>query len=556
MEKIWLKSYQKGVPAEIDISQYQNLNDIFKSSAVKFPNNKAFTNFGKSLTYKKLDELSTAFASYLQNELKLKKGDRLAIQMPNVLQYPVVIFGALKAGLIVVNTNPLYTDREMKHQFSDSGCKAIVIMANFASKLEAIRKDTKIEHIIVTEIGDMLGFPKRVLMNAVVKYIKKMVPTYSLPGSVPFLKALSIGAKKNLQPVSVSLEDIAFLQYTGGTTGISKGAMLTHKNMVSNVQQVYYWLRPILVEGHEVAVAPLPMYHIFCLAVHTFCIVQIGGNNILVTNPRDFPAFIKLLKSTPVTVLTGINTLYNALLCHEDFKDIRLPTLKLSVAGGMALQRAVAERWYAATKAPIVEGYGLTETSPVVCINPVDGRIKFGYIGLPVSSTDVCLLDDDETEVKIGEAGELCVKGPQVMKGYWQRPDETAKVMTKTGWLKTGDVAVADDDGFFKIVDRKKDMILVSGFNVYPNEVEDVIATHPGVLECAAIGVPDAHSSEAVKVFIVKRDPTLTAENVIEFARKGLVAYKVPKHVEFRAELPKTNVGKILRRVLKEEVVG
>jgi long-chain acyl-CoA synthetase len=555
VEKIWQKSYPKIVPTEIDISRYQNLLDIFTASVTKFGNKKVFTNFGKSLTYKQLDELSTSFASYLQNDLGLKKGDRLAIQMPNVLQYPIAIFGALKAGLIIVNTNPLYTDREMKHQFTDSGVKAILIMANFADKLEKIRKETPIEHIIITEIGDMLGL-KGKLMNVVIKRVKKMVPAYSLPDAVPFQKALALGRTKKFTPVSTSLEDVAFLQYTGGTTGVSKGAMLTHKNMVANMQQVCQWLKPILIEGAEVAIAPLPMYHIFCLTVHAFCLVQIGGNNILVTNPKDLPAFIKLLKTTPVTLLTGINTLYNALLNHADFKEVRLPTLKLSVAGGMALQRAVAEKWQAAVGTPIIEGYGLTEASPVICINLVDGKGKLGHIGLPIPSTDVSLLDDDENEVPLGEPGELCARGPQVMKGYWQRPDETAKVMTKNGWLKTGDVAVVDEDGFFKIVDRKKDMILVSGFNVYPNEVEDVIATHPGVLELAAVGVPDPHSGEAVKVFVVKKDPSLTAQSVIDHARKGLVAYKVPKHVEFRNELPKTNVGKILRRMLKEELVA
>lgn len=552
MDRIWLNHYPASVPHEIDISRYPNILAIFTEAVKKFPNRKAFTHMGVSLTYNELDEISTSFAAFLQNDLNLKKGDRLGIQMPNVLQYPIALFGALKAGVVIVNTNPLYTDREMKHQYNDSGCKAVVILANFAGNLERILKETKIESVVITELGDLFGFPKSLLVNSVVKYVKKMVPPFHLPDAIPFKEAIARGRRQKLNPVSTSLDDLAFLQYTGGTTGVSKGAMLTQRNVAANMEQIYRWIKPVLKEGAEVAVAPLPMYHIFCLTVHAFALVQFGVENVLVTNPRDLPDLLKLLKKTKPTIMSGVNTLFNGLMNHANFDPSDLSSLKISVAGGMALQKAVADKWMKTTKTLIVEGYGLTETSPVVCVNPVDGSGKVGYIGLPVPSTDVKLIDDDGNEVKQGEPGELCARGPQVMKGYWQRPDETAKVMTADGWLKTGDVAVMDEQGYFKIVDRKKDMILVSGFNVYPNEVEDVIATHPGVLEVAAIGVADQHSGEVVKAFIVKKDQSLTEQAVIEHARKSLVGYKVPKQVEFRTELPKTNVGKILRRALKE----
>jgi len=552
MQKNWLNHYPKGVPKDIDISRYTGILDVFDESVRRFPHKKAFTNMGVSLTYRQLDQKATAFAAYLQQELKLKKGDRIAIQMPNLLQFPIAMFGALRAGLIVVNTNPLYTEREMKHQFSDSGCRAIVILANYASNLQRILADTKIEHVILTEVGDALGFPKRLLVNSVVKYVKKMVPEFSLPQAIAFNDALARGENMRLQAVKTEIEDIAFLQYTGGTTGVSKGAMLTHRNIVANMEQIYCWIKPVLKEGEEIAIAALPMYHIFCLTVHGLAICKFGGENILITNPRDIPGFIKTLKNSKFTILTGVNTLFNALMNHPDFSGVDLSHLKLSVAGGMALQKAVAERWVQTTKTRIVEGYGLTETSPVVCVNPIDGNDKVGFIGFPVPSTEVKLLTEEGSEPGSGEAGELCVKGPQVMKGYWQRPDETSKVMTSDGWLKTGDVATVDEQGYFKIVDRKKDMILVSGFNVYPNEVEDVMATHPGVLEVAAIGVPDEKSGEVVKIVVVKRDANLTEKELIEFARKNLVSYKVPKQVEFRTELPKTNVGKILRRALRE----
>ncbi|MCM2281125.1 MAG: AMP-binding protein [Bdellovibrionaceae bacterium] len=552
MEKIWIQRYSKGVPAEIDISRYSSILDVFDESVRRFPDRKAFTNLGQSLTYRELDQKATSFAAFLQQELKLKKGDRIAIQMPNVLQFPIAMFGALKAGLICVNTNPLYTEREMKHQFNDSGAQAIVIVANFASNLQKILSETQIRHVIITELGDELSIPKRWIVNAVVKHVKKMVPSYSLPQAIPFTSALKKGASLALTPGPRAIDDVAFLQYTGGTTGISKGAMLTHRNILANMEQIVQWMRTLLKEGEEVAIAALPMYHIFCLTVHGLAICKFGGENVLITNPRDIPAFLKVLKTMPFTVLTGVNTLFNALMNDPNFNGADFKKLKITVAGGMALQKAVAERWTQLTRTPIAEGYGLTETSPVVCVNPLDGRAKVGTIGLPVPSTDVKLIDEDENEVQVGEPGELCVKGPQVMKGYWQRPDETEKMMTKDGWLKTGDVAVVDSEGFFKIVDRKKDMILVSGFNVYPNEIEDVMATHPGILEVAAIGVPDEKSGEVVKLVVVKKDRALTAEDLIDFARKNLTAYKVPRQVEFRTELPKTNVGKILRRALRD----
>lgn len=552
MEQIWLKSYPKVTPPVIDIEKYQSVVHVFEISCRRFAANKSYSNMGVAMTYLDLQERSDAFAAFLQNDLKLKKGDRIAIQMPNLLQYPIAMLGALKAGLVVVNTNPLYTEREMQFQFKDSGCKAIVILANFASNLEKIIKQTDIEHVIVTEVGDQLGFAKGLLINTVLRHVKKMVPAFNLPKAIKFNDALQKGRNSKLSKVNLNLDDIAFLQYTGGTTGVSKGAVLTHRNIVSNMEQISTWMLPLLKEGEEVVIAALPMYHIFCMTVNGLAITKIGGHNILITNPKDIGGFIKTLRKTRFTVGTGVNTLFNALMNHPDFEKIDFKPLKVSVAGGMALQTSVAKRWKEITKSPIVEGYGLTETSPVVCCNPIDGTDKVGTVGLPLPSTDVQLRDDNEKLSPAGESGELCVKGPQVMKGYWQRPDETAKVMTSDGWLKTGDIAVVDAQGFFKIVDRKKDMILVSGFNVYPNEIEDVIALHPGVLEVAAVGIPDQHSGEVVKIFVVKKDPALTEEQLLQHAKKQLTGYKMPKLVEFRTELPKTNVGKILRRALRE----
>ena len=552
MEKIWLKNYPAGIGPEIDPNDYQSLIDIYDEAVRKFPSNKAFTNMGVSLTFTELDQKVNHFASFLQNELKLKKGDRIAIQMPNLLQFPVAAFAALRVGLTIVNTNPLYTAHEMQHQFKDSGAKAIVIMANFANHLEKIIKDTQIECVVITELADLFPTPKRILVNSVVKYIKKMVPKFDIPQAYTFRQALELGAMRPHQNIKTNHDDLAFLQYTGGTTGVAKGAMLTHRNVIANMLQIREWMRPKLEEGREIAIAALPLYHIFALTVNCLALLKMGAENILITNPKDIPGFIKELKARPFSVVSGVNTLFNALMNNPEFATIDFKSVRVSVAGAMTLQKTVTEKWIKMTDSVIVEGYGLTEASPVVSCNPIDGTDRVGTIGLPMPSTDVKLIDEDGNEVKQGEAGELCAKGPQVMRGYWNRPEETAAVLTQDGWLKTGDIATVDTDGFFKIVDRKKDMILVSGFNVYPNEVEEVIASHPGVLEVAAIGVPDEHSGEIVKVVIVKKDPNLTPEDVIAHARKSLTGYKIPKLVEFRTELPKTNVGKILRRALRD----
>ncbi|RME18291.1 MAG: long-chain-fatty-acid--CoA ligase [Bdellovibrio sp.] len=553
MEKIWLKSYPKEIPHEINPDQYTSLTDMILQALKKYKGKPAFENMGAAVSFEELDELSSSFAAFLQYELRLRKGDRLAIQIPNLIQYPIALFGALKAGVVVVNTNPLYTEREMKHQFKDSGAKAIVILESFASKLEEILDDVPIEHVIVTGIGDQLGWPKSWLVNGVVKYVKKMVPAYHLPRAYRFNEALSIGQEKKYVPVEVQSSDIAFLQYTGGTTGVAKGAMLTHRNIVSNILQMQAWLSPYMKADQERIITALPLYHIFSLSANCLTFFTLGGSNFLITNPRDIDSFVKTLKKTEFTALTGVNTLFNALLNHPDIRSVDFSRLRICVAGGMALQQSVAKRWIEVTGSRIIEGYGLTESSPVVCANPLDGSDKLGTIGLPLPSTDIQFCDDTGQEVALGEAGELWVKGPQVMKGYWNRPEETQKVLTPEGWLKTGDIAQMDEEGFVKIVDRKKDMILVSGFNVYPNEIEDVISHLDGVLEVAAVGVPDEKSGEAVKVFIVKSKASLTEEQVREFCKENLVAYKRPKYIEFRKELPKTNVGKILRRALREE---
>ena len=471
--------------------------------------------------------------------------------LPNLLQFPVVLFAAIRMGLVVVNTNPLYTPSEMRHQFKDSGVKAIVILANFAVHLEEILKDTHIESVIVTEVADLLPFPKNMLVNSVIKYVKKMVPAYHLPHSYKFRDALQIGALKKFEAPSLSMDDTAFLQYTGGTTGVSKGAVLTHRNIIANMLQIASWMKPILKPGQETVMTALPLYHVFSLTVNCLTFMFYGGHNILVTNPKDIPDFIKLMRKSSFTVMTGVNTLFNALMNHPDFSQINFKNVKITVAGAMALQKTVSDRWKKATGTSIFEGYGLTEASPVVCCNPIDGGEQVGTIGMPLPSTKVTLLDDSGKEVELGQEGELCVQGPQVMQGYYKRPDETAKVV-QDGWLRTGDMAIMEKNGFFKIVDRKKDMILVSGFNVYPNEVEEVLAAHPGVLEVAVVGVPNEHSGEAVKAFVVKKDPNLTAEDLIQFAKVSLTNYKIPRSIEFRTELPKTNVGKILRRALRD----
>lgn len=554
MEKVWLKNYPKNVNPEIDLSQYTNIMSVFDEACRKYKYKTAFSNMDVGLTFEELDVLSGRFCAFLQNELGLKKGDRIAIQMPNVLQFPIAMFGAFRAGLIVVNTNPLYTAREMAHQFKDSECSTLVILANFAYHLKEVLPQTKIKNIIVTELGDLFPQPKKFIVNAVVKYVKKMVPAYSIPSGYnvfSYNKVLSKGADKPYSEVEMIPEDIAYLQYTGGTTGVSKGAMLTHRNIIANMLQIAEWMKPQLTEGQEVALTPLPLYHIFSLTVNSLAFLRYGAENVLITNPKDIPGFIKLMKKQRFTIMSGVNTLFNALANNPEIESVDFSNVKVSVAGGMALQKAVHEKWTSKTKTQIVEGYGLTEASPVIACNPIDGTDKVGTIGLPLPSTEIKIISEDGAELGFGEVGELCARGPQVMLGYWNRPEETKNVLDSRGWLKTGDMAQIEESGFIKIVDRKKDMILVSGFNVYPNEIEDIIATHPKVLEVAAIGTPDDHSGEVVKVFVVKKDESLTEAEVIEFAKKNLTNYKVPRHVEFRKELPKTNVGKILRRELR-----
>ncbi|WP_337041765.1 AMP-binding protein [Emticicia sp. 17c] len=558
----WFKFYPEGIPHEINPDAYPSLLELMEEGFKKYAQNAAYSCMGKEITFGELDKYTRDFAAYLQNA-GLKKGDRLVIQMPNCLQYPVAMFGALRAGLIIVNTNPLYTPREMEHQFKDSGAKAIVIVANFASNLEKVIDKTSIEHVFVTQLGDMLGFPKKQLVNFVVKTVKKMVPEYHLPQAMPFMSAVSKGSSMNWTKPEITNSDLAFIQYTGGTTGVSKGAMLTHRNIVSNLEANYVWQSVMTnkIKDHKIiVVAALPLYHIYALTVNALTSLKTGTMNLLITNPRDLNAFIKDLKKNPPHVFTGLNTLYNGLLNHPQIKEVDFSKLVITSAGGMALQGVVANRWKEMTGNLPAEGYGLSETSPVLTSNPLVGENRIGTIGIPWPSTEVRILKDDGSWGEAGEVGEICANGPQVMAGYYNRPDETAKVMlTDTdgrAWFKTGDVGVMDKDGYFKIVDRKKDMILVSGFNVYPNEVEDVVATCPGVLEVACIGVPDEKSTEAVKVFIVKKDPNLTAEQVKAYCKENLTGYKCPKHIEFRTELPKTNVGKILRRALKEEAMA
>lgn len=561
MEKIWLNAYPKGVAQEIDKTKLKILPQIFTDSVKEYKDNVAFENFGSSLTFNELDKMSNDFASFLTNYLGLKKNDRIAIQMPNLLQYPVVMIGALKAGLIVVNTNPLYTEKEMAHQFNDAGVKALVIFEPFAHKLNNIKNQVNIETVITTKVGDLLGFPKSLVYNFVLnlktkkefKSKGKAVPSNAVKGAFTFHEALNMGQNKTFTAPAIDIEDTAFLQYTGGTTGVAKGAELTHRNIAANMLQILEWKKPLLVKGQETILTPLPLYHIFSLTVNCFAFLHFGGKNILITNPKDIPAFIKLMASKKFTVLTGVNTLFNALMNHKDFAKLDLSKLKISVAGGMALQSSVCRRWEEYTGRPIIEGFGLTETSPVATCNPIDGTNKVDHIGIPLPSTECKIVDDNGKELPQGERGELCIKGPQVMKGYWNRPEDTKDSITADGWFKTGDIATVDKDGFFKIVDRKKDMILVSGFNVYPNEVEDAIASHPGVAEVAAIGVPDDSSGEKVKVFIVKKDANLTADEIKTYAKTSLTGYKMPHEVEFRDELPKTNVGKILRKELRAE---
>ena len=552
-ERPWLANYPEGIPAEIDADEYPSIPALLQEAIDKYRDQPAFSNMGVSITYGELDTLSRQFAAYLLGELKFRKGDRIAIMMPNCLQYPIATFGALRAGLVVVNTNPLYTAREMRHQLVDSGARAILVLDNFGHVVQKVLADSKVEKVITTGLGDMLGFPKGAIVNFVVKHIKKMVPDYAIPGTIRFRDALKAGAAHALPDVAIDSGDIAFLQYTGGTTGVAKGAMLTHRNLVANMQQASAWVGKQAKPGQEVIVTALPLYHIFALTANGLVFTKFGAKNILITNPRDIPGFVKELKREPFTAITGVNTLFNGLLNTPGFEDVDFSQLRLTLGGGMAVQRSVAERWKKVTGVTLAEAYGLTETSPAACINPMDLAEYNGSIGLPVPSTDVCIKDEEGRQLPIGEVGELCIKGPQVMRGYWQRPEDTAAAIDADGWLHTGDMARMDEGGFFYIVDRKKDMILVSGFNVYPNEIEDVIAMMPGVLEVAAVGVPDDKSGEAVKLVIVKKDPSLTAEQVKAHARNELTGYKQPRYIEFRDELPKTNVGKILRRELRDE---
>ncbi len=553
MDKPWLNSYQEGVPAEIDVNEHASVVEIFTDACAKYANNPAFTNFGKTISYAELDKYTNQFASWLIHEAGLQKGDRIAIMMPNLLQYPVAVFGALRAGLVVVNTNPLYTDRELEHQLKDSGAKAIVVVEAFASTLADVVSNTNVEVVITTRFGDMLSFPKSLLLNFVIKHVKKMVKPYSLPGSHSFKDVLSKGAGLPKVSAEMTHDDIAFLQYTGGTTGVAKGAMLTHGNMVANILQAYYWIIvDDLDEGKEIIITALPLYHIFALTANCLTFMKLGALNVLITNPRDMPGFVKELKKFRFTAFTGVNTLFNALMNTDGFKDLDFSGLKMTLGGGMAVQKAVADRWNEVTGTPLIEAYGLTETSPAACINPMSLKEYNDSIGLPISSTEGSIRGENNEPLPIGEAGELCIRGPQVMAGYWERPEATESTIDSDGWLHTGDVAVMNEQGFFKIVDRLKDMILVSGFNVYPNEIEGVIAMMPEVLEVGAIGIPDEHSGEVVKVVIAKKDESLTEAAVLAHCKENLTGYKRPKIVQFVDELPKTNVGKILRRELRE----
>lgn len=551
MEKNWLKSYPNGVPSEINPDHYPSLVDILEESVKKYADRPAFVNMDQVITYKELDELSAQFAAYLQS-IGLKKGDAVAIMMPNLLQYPVAIFGVLRAGMVVVNVNPLYTARELKHQLNDSKAKAILILKNFATTLQKIEKDVSLDKVIVTAIGDMLPAPKRWIVNFVVRHVKKMVPPYRLENTVEFNAALAAGAGKTPTRPELNGDDLAFLQYTGGTTGVSKGAMLTHRNMVANLEQVSAMVDPLVEEGKEVVITALPLYHIFALTANCLTFMKYGGFNVLITNPRDMPGFVKELSKYEFSVISGVNTLFNGLVNTPGFSDLNFSKLKVALGGGMAVQRAVAEQWEKVTNSTLLEGYGLTECSPVVTVNPYDIEHYTGSIGVPVPSTEVKVVDEDGNEVPMGEPGELLVKGPQVMAGYLGRPEATAESI-KDGWFATGDMGTVDEHGYFRIVDRKKDMILVSGFNVYPNEIEDVVASHPKVLEVAAVGVAHESSGEVVKIFVVKKDDSLEEKELRDYCRENLTAYKVPKLVEFRDELPKTNVGKILRRELRDE---
>lgn len=547
----WYKSYPAGTPREVQRYEYQSVVEIFEESFKKFGDRIAFENMGAQLTFSQVDKLSRDFGAYLQS-LGLQKGERIAIQMPNLLQFPIAFIGALRAGLIVVNTNPLYTPREMEHQFRDSGAVAIVTVANFASNLEKIIANTQIRNIIITQLGDMLGGIKGMLVNFVVKNVKKMVPPYKLSTAVTFNHALKLGASLPLKKPEIAIQDLAVLQYTGGTTGVSKGAQLSHANIVAHNSMIRYWFKPYMTpDGKDLIITAIPMYHIFALTVNGLLMFSTGVKNVMITNPRDIPGFIKELRKHKFTIITGVNTLFNGLLNHPDFKSLDFSMLRGGVAGAMAVQDVVARKWKEVTGTPLVEGYGLSETSPVLCCNPLDGTHRQGTIGIPMPGTEIAIFDEQGNELPQGEVGEICARGPQVMRGYWN--SDNVNVFFDGGWFRTGDIGVMDKDGFFKIVDRKKDMIKVSGFNVFPNEVENVVAGHPKVLEVAAIGIPDSKSGEVIKIFVVKRDQSLTVDELLKFCHANLTNYKVPRKIEFRTELPKTNVGKILRRALKEQ---
>ncbi len=552
VEKIWLKSYPPGVPAEIDFRQFKSIGDLFEKSCAKFRDRTAYVNMGRSLTFGELEHLAAAFGAWLQSR-GLARGTRIALMMPNCLQYPVCVFGALRAGYAVVNVNPLYTARELEHQLKDSGAEVIVILENFAHVLEQVVGRTTVKHVVLASLGDMLG-AKGLLVNFVLRHVKKMVPGFNLAGALRFNDVIAEGRRNDLKKVEVDIEDVAFLQYTGGTTGVSKGATLVHRNILANLEQSTAWVRPFMKEDAvQVIITALPLYHIFSLTANCLKMMRLGGCNVLITNPRDIPGFVKELGKHRFTMITGVNTLFNALLNNADFARVDFSSLRISLGGGMAVQKAVADRWKQVTGCTLVEAYGLSETSPAATINPLDLKEYNGSIGLPIPSTIITIRDDDARELPVGETGEICIAGPQVMTGYWNSPAETAKVMTPDGAFRTGDIGIMDGQGYVRIVDRKKDMVLVSGFNVYPNEIEGVVAMHPGVLECAAVGVPDEHSGEAVKLFVVKKDPALTEADLLQHCKDNLTGYKRPKHVVFRTELPKTNVGKILRRVLRDE---
>jgi len=554
MDRIWLNQYPEGIPADVDVDEYASLREVLEQTCKRFGALPAYGNMGVSITYGELDRASRDFGAYLQKAVGLAKGDRVAIMLPNLLQYPVALFGALRAGMTVVNVNPMYTARELEHQLKDSGASAIVVLENFAHTLQEVLARTAIRTVATTQVGDMFPQPKALITNLVVKHVKKMVPPWHIPDAVNLATALRQGRAHTLDDVPLSHDDVAFLQYTGGTTGVAKGAILTHGNLVANVQQVAAWIARDLKDGTETAILPLPLYHVYAL-LSNLVFMKIGAHVILITNPRDLPAFIKALKQQKFTAMIGVNTLYNALLNAPDFDQVETRGLKMANAGGMAVQRAVAERWKQVTGVPLVESYGLTETSPAAISNPIDIKDWTGTIGVPIPSTEAAVLDDNGLEVARGQVDEICIRGPQVMQGYWNRPDETAKVFTPDGWFRTGDMGFMDERGYFKITDRKKDMIVVSGFKVFPNEIEDVVMMHPGVLEAAAIGVKDPKSGEVVKVIVVKKDPGLTEQALLEHCRKNLTAYKVPKFIQFRTEpLPKSNIGKILRRELREPV--